>query len=301
MRLEITGEKYFTMPDVIHAGGLSRLNKKGVDFITEKITPTYDMFLGHTFEYQFHDMVFGSRQFDDHCFEFDADMAMPKTFYGWLLSGDDLEELAEKEGKSKFTKTGKLSAAKGTINLFQWIAACKEQPGKIPVSTDTREMLEMQVESALKIPMHGCTLKEIAEKSEYQVAYQHKDLVCLVDILFVDDNSVIPLDLKHIPTLDHLKNRMNDFWIQYCHYTNILRHSYPDHTVEGMEFIAASKSYNDKYYAKRAVIEDTPTNEFMWGKYYDTVNDMRTWQQGGGSKQEKLGYAETEAYRPYIK
>jgi hypothetical protein len=301
MRLEITDEQYFAMPDVIHASGLSRLKNKGVDFIAEKITPTYDMFLGHAFEYQFHDMVFGSGQFDDHCFVFDADMAMPKTFYGWLLSGEDLEERAEKEGKSRYTKTGKLSSAKGIINLYQWIDACKERQGKTPVSTETIEMLEMQVDSALKIPMHGCTLKEIAERSEYQVAYQYGDLVCLVDILYVDDNAVIPLDLKHVPSLDRLGSKIQDWWIPYCHYTNILRHEFPDHNVEGMEFIAASKAIKDKYYAKRAIIEDTPINEFMWGKYHNTVNNMRTWQQEGGSKQGELGYSETESYRPYIR
>jgi hypothetical protein len=295
-RLDITDQQYFQMRDVIHSGSLTRIFHGGPDFITKKTEPTYAMALGHAFEFVLEDEACGTQKFDKAFFVVNTDSSIPTDLFGWLTKPDiDLDEAVDATKKKRLTKEGKPN--KTYASFFEWIDACRDNPGKIPVSTETMDILNQNVESALAIDMHGTKFRYICENADYQVAFQYQNRVCLVDIFYETDDKVFIWDLKSIGSFGKIKPNISDYWwIQYCHYTDIIRHTFPDKDVIGMDFICASKSVKDDYYARQVLISD-PDSSYMWGAYEGLVHDFENWRTTG---RQKMGYAERMEVRPWI-
>jgi hypothetical protein len=287
-------QEYFMLPNVIHSGELSRMYHDGPDAFHRHITTTHEMVLGHVLEWYWEEYIAcANNNFTENCIVIETDSNAPKDFFD-LIGADDFDEAVDALNRKRLKADGTPNLK--NVSFYEWVDGYRECPGKFPINLPTWYMIKKQSESASTIPVANTTLGELAKHCEYQVPFQVDDRVCLVDMLYIGENTVYSWDFKQIKNFSAINGQANArWWIQGEHYTSILKGTYPDKDVKQMDFIVCSKSDADDFLAKRVIVE---SNEYTKGAYLDLVQETKEWINKG---KPKAGHALIEIVRPFIK
>lgn len=173
---------------------------------------------GKMFETLLQDTVKGTREFFDRFFISSTQGSLPDKLIQWIDSKEDLE--------SKYNKNKDGSLSKTFFTMHQFLDECKDNPGKIPVTVETKERLNNHVLRMCDMPYFGEKCGDLLARAEWQVPIIWTDerdglkKKALLDCI-VDNGAVyIYFDVKTSADESRFFRMLTKkYWIQDIHYT----------------------------------------------------------------------------------
>ena len=170
---------------------------------------------GKAFELALYDEVYGTNTIKSRFFDCVAPGKMPKDLAQWIEAGEDLED------KIKYNNDGSRSGT--NKRLHSWIDECLGHPGKMPLSHDEQDMLDMLLENTLKATILGSPAKEILESCDWQkpIYWESEGIKkkALLDLFLPGDAKNYLFDIKTSENLANFKRMLSTkYWVQDCHY-----------------------------------------------------------------------------------
>jgi len=198
---------------------------------------------GKAFESLLQDTLKGTTEFADQFFVTGVQGNVPDQLVGWIQNGVDLKTKI-KYNKPKKDGTVERSGQHKTLHAF--IDECLENPGKIPLSVEQAEMLNMHVERMCDMQFMGQKAGDILRKGEWQVGnkwtddYDGLEKKALLDVLVDLGGLYMPIDLKTTANFNKFKWMLRDRYIfQDLHYVEGIEHLFGPSMK--MIFFVASK------------------------------------------------------------
>jgi len=175
---------------------------------------------GKAFELVIQDISKDTRLFYDRFFVSQIRGEMPKGVAEWIESEADLSN------KYNLNKDG--SRSKVSARLHEWLDACIDNPGKMPMSQIEYDQLCIMAWNFLDMHIYGHPLYEILPVAEFQVpiVWEINGIAkkALVDVLIETDLKTYTFDIKTSVSLsNHFTNfkkmLRSRYWIQDIHYS----------------------------------------------------------------------------------
>jgi hypothetical protein len=171
---------------------------------------------GRQFEAKLQDTVKGTQEFEKRFFKSTVSGKMPDNLIEWIDNGEDLES------HIKLKKDGTRNMQSKKLHAF--IDEAMSNHGKIPVSVQDWDMLELHVERMLKMQYLDAKVEDILAAGEWQVpiTWIEDDLPkkALVDCLVDLGGEYLPVDIKTAAGFKKFGFMLRDkYWIQDLHYT----------------------------------------------------------------------------------
>jgi hypothetical protein len=230
---------------------------------------------GKQFEIMLQDACQGGGSFGDHYFITELTGKMPDELPKWIEEGTIGDQY-------EYTKTGKLNMQKKVKHAY--LDACKDNPGKIPVSFADAELLEHHVMNMLKMDVQGVRVESMLKNAEWQVPViwteNGIEKKALIDCLVKPKSKVYLFDIKTTANFKQFGYMLTQkYWIQEIHYTEGVNAEVG--ACDGMIFLVASKE--KPYLCQSWWIDYGPIENKMvvYETYDNLVADYKKWEDGG--------------------
>jgi hypothetical protein len=262
---------------------------------------------GRALELMIEDRAKGSSLFGESFFIADIEGAVPSNILKWIAD-DDLDE------HYVYTKSNELSKQHATRH--KWLDACKENPGRRPLSKEIYEQLKSMIDNLWKAEAnvldvaskqyHRVKMGTLLEHGSFQVPYYweyqgHKKKALFDVISFMNFNGsvqVIHIDIKKTATYNQFKTFFRSkYWLQDRHYTEGMMHLAEEKNILSEPFMLFLSACMEKPHLAQCFRLDDESIEYADEVYSTLCYDYAEWEKQG---MQPRGWREQEAIRIYF-
>jgi len=290
-----TPDKYYREWPAINYSTLADFNESQDHALMKKEAKSY-FEEGTAFELLIEDQAKGSDKFGERFFLSTAPGAMPEDLAGWINRDEPLDD------KYRLTKTGERN--KQSDRLHAWLDSCRDNPGKMPVGIDQKEMLDKMVVNFMAMQPFSdggnpVTMAEILPAADFQVPIvwysgrQRKK--ALIDMYLETDLRIYAFDTKTAADMKRFSWMLKDkYWIQEVHYTDGLQAIFPDKEIV-WRFVVASKA--EPYLSQPYRVDPYSLSSGGVSAYHELCERYQAWINEG---KPPKGWKELEKVRIFF-
>lgn len=244
---------------------------------------------GRAFELLAQDVSKGTYYFEDRFFICNAKGLMPDKLAQWVETGADLSTMF------KLNKDG--SRSKAAARKHDWLDACIQHPGKMPMSQFEYDQLCIMLCNFMDMIVYGHQVRELLKIADFQVPilWEHNGVLkkALLDVLINTGAKVYPFDIKTAADTGRFKRSLRSrYWIQDTHYSEGVT-AVCDEQVMSFMFLVASKQ--EPFLAQPFGIEDD-SYDAARDEYDRLCSDFIDWDQAGRPAKGYRAYEDIKLY-----